>query len=767
MSPSTARFHRIGRSILALSAVTLSGLAACSGDKSAPAGPGPVAAVSVTPSRPDMEVGETLRLRATAEDAAGNELPARDVRWSTDAPQVAMVSMSGEVTAISQGTATITASIEGKRGSARVSVESNAAKISIASISPDPMVEGQSVVITGQGFDAVATNNRVTIDGVVVAVTDASPTRLTVTIPSGDCRPARTAQVQVATPADPQGRSVSRSIRPAAFANVAVGRQALLRNPSAFCLQFAASAADEAYLVGVQSTADLSKVLTGVKVDAVSATTGGVGGQMLAPDYVPAGGPLAGPFQQRDADQSRRHYIAEAQLRRQERDILTRARDNRTMMRPAPGATTALTFPSTLKPGDVIDVKVPGWGSPCATFIPIKAVVRQVGARHIWLEDIANPAGGYGPAEVQALGQLFDTQIYDGDVDYFGAPTDVDRNGRIAIVITKEVNRIPLGENTFLLGFVVAADLVAQSLCASSNEGEVFYGRTPDAGGKLGYPLGLTQLMEQAPRNIAHEFVHIIQFGHRLYAGGDIVFPEVWEAEGQATLAEEFIGHRLSGRSSGRNYGADVVQPVGGGPRWYSTTFSMLGMYYGWEPGKPRIPNAPEQCSWLQRSSDGNTGPCYAVDLLPYGVGWLFLRWLTDQFGPSFPNGEKGLHRALVDLKTSGMTGVSKLVGVPADSLLAQFAAMQYMDDRVPGAAPSLTLSSWNLPSALSLNEDKQLMPRERPFGMFTDAVSVRGGSTAYFRISGSGRAATAIRVRSNDGSALPPHMRLWVVRLK
>jgi hypothetical protein len=488
---------------------------------------------------------------------------------------------------------------------------------------------------------------------------------------------------------------------------------------------------------------------------------------MLAPEYTPARAAFESPLQVRDAEISRRHYIAEAQLRRQERDIVQRLRENRSMMRPAPGAMAALTFPATLKPGDVIDVKVPSWDSPCARFTPIRAIVRQVGARHIWLEDIANPAGGYGPAEVQALGQMFDSQIYNGDINYFGAPTDLDRNGRIAIVISKEVNRIPLGANTFLLGFVVAADLVSQNVCASSNEGEVFYGRTPDAAGKVGYALGLTEMMERAPRNIAHEFVHIIQFGHRLYAEGEIIFPDVWEAEGQATLAEEVIGHRLTGRSPGQNYGGDVVVPVGGGPRWYSAMIDMLGLYYGWEPGRGRIPNAPEQCSWLERSGDGNTGPCHAVDLLPYGVGWLFLRWLSDHFGPAFPNGEKGLHRALVDLKGHGMTGVSQLVGVPADSLLAQFAAMQYLDDRMPGVAPSMTLTSWNLPSVLSRGEDKQLVVRQRPFGTFSEAVSVRGGSTAYFRVSGSGRGATALRIRAPDGSALPPHMRLWVVRLK
>ncbi len=63
--------------------------------------------------------------------------------------------------------------------------------------------------------------------------------------------------------------------------------------------------------------------------------------------------------------------------------------------------------------------------------------------------------------------------------------------------------------------------------------------------------------------------------------------------------------------------------------------------------------------------------------------------------------------------------------------------------------------------------ETGQLGPRERRFAPFTDAVSVRGGSTAYFRISGAGRAGTAIRVRDASGAPLPAHMRVWVVRLQ
>jgi hypothetical protein len=106
---------------------------------------------------------------------------------------------------------------------------------------------------------------------------------------------------------------------------------------------------------------------------------------------------------------------------------------------------------------------------------------------------------------------------------------------------------------------------------------------------------------------------------------------------------------------------------------------------------------------------------------------------------------------------------------VPIDTLLAQWAAALYVDDRVPSAAPRLTFSSWNLFDMDShrMNVTGRLVPRERAFGGFTDAVSVRGGSTAYFRVSGAGRAATAIRARDSGGGALPAAMRMWVVRLQ
>jgi hypothetical protein len=710
-------------------------------------------------------VGDTLRLRATVEDETGNVVTDRDVLWSTDRPDIAMVSQRGDVIGVSAGTATISATAGGARGTARVTVVQRKVSLSITSITPDPLVEGQSATITGQGFDSVAANNKVTVDGVVATITEATRTRLTITLPAAECRPARNIELRVTTNDDPQGQVVSRSLRPTSTISVPVGNQLIVRNPASFCLQFAPSQQTEAYLVGVTSVEESVKSLTSVKVDAVSATAG-----VSAPALVPELSRASFAAQQVTPGDTLmlRHLAAEAKVRASDREVFERHRAQPAAMRVAPSAAMPSSFPSTLKVGDIVSTRVAAYGqNACTGFIPIQALVRHVGTKGIWLEDVANPAGGYTLADIQLFSQLFDSQIYAGDVENFGAPTDVDGNGRVAIVITKEVNKISFGEGTFLLGFVAAADLVSRNTCASSNEGEVFYGRVPDPTGALGYPLSRADMLTRGPRNLAHELVHIIQFSQRLYGGGQVVFPSYWEQEGLATLAEEVVGHRVLGNATGRNYGRAVVEPPAGTLQWYWATFDIVGLYYGWRPQNPRTVNAPEQCSWLERASAGNTGPCYAIDLLPYGVSWLFLRWLSDQFGPTFPGGEKGLHKALVALRTEGFRAVAGLVGVSADSLLAQFAAMQYVDDRVPNAAPRLTLPSWNLTQTFSPRENQLLTPRERVFATFADAVSVRGASTAYYRISGTGRAGTALRVRAPDGTPLPSHMRLWVVRLQ
>lgn len=84
-----------------------------------------VARVMVSPSTTAMVIGGSpVALLATAFDANENILPGRAATWSSLNPAVASVSSSGVLSAISAGSATVIANIEGKTASVAVTVSS-------------------------------------------------------------------------------------------------------------------------------------------------------------------------------------------------------------------------------------------------------------------------------------------------------------------------------------------------------------------------------------------------------------------------------------------------------------------------------------------------------------------------------------------------------------------------------------------------------------------------------------------------------------------
>jgi uncharacterized protein YjdB len=84
--------------------------------------PVPVARLSVRPDSLDLLPGRSTELFAVATDAGGNVLTGRPVAWSSSNPGVAAVGSSGTVAGLAEGTATITATVEGISASATVRV---------------------------------------------------------------------------------------------------------------------------------------------------------------------------------------------------------------------------------------------------------------------------------------------------------------------------------------------------------------------------------------------------------------------------------------------------------------------------------------------------------------------------------------------------------------------------------------------------------------------------------------------------------------------
>src|SRR5690606_16142641 len=81
-----------------------------------------VASVVVSPPSPMVGVGTQVTFTALVYDASGNRLTGRPVSWASLDPNVAAVDSNGNAFALAEGTARITATVEGVVGTATLDV---------------------------------------------------------------------------------------------------------------------------------------------------------------------------------------------------------------------------------------------------------------------------------------------------------------------------------------------------------------------------------------------------------------------------------------------------------------------------------------------------------------------------------------------------------------------------------------------------------------------------------------------------------------------
>src|SRR5438445_8313457 len=114
----------------------------------------PVASVTVTPVTASISPGQMWQLTASPKDANGNPLTGRVVTWASSATAIATVNVSGLVTGVTAGSATITATSEGQSGTAAVTV--SVVPVASVTVSPAPasVPVGQTVQLTATPRDA-------------------------------------------------------------------------------------------------------------------------------------------------------------------------------------------------------------------------------------------------------------------------------------------------------------------------------------------------------------------------------------------------------------------------------------------------------------------------------------------------------------------------------------------------------------------------------------------------------------------------------------
>ncbi len=147
----------------------------------------PVATVLVTPATVNLSSGMTQQMTASARDAKGGAVTGRPVLWTSSNPAVVSIGASGVVTAVSPGSAVITATVEGVDATATVTVLRPVASVSFTSLQSSLFI-GRTMQLSVSARDAqgvTLTGRAVTWASSDLAIATISATGLVTAIAAG------------------------------------------------------------------------------------------------------------------------------------------------------------------------------------------------------------------------------------------------------------------------------------------------------------------------------------------------------------------------------------------------------------------------------------------------------------------------------------------------------------------------------------------------------------------------------------------------------
>ena len=418
---------------------------------------------------------------------------------------------------------------------------------------------------------------------------------------------------------------------------------------------------------------------------------------------------------------------------------------------------SAAGIPNTAKVGDLVTLNVSS--NTCTN--PTNHALRVValGTKSIVLSDTLNPAGGFSDADFLRISARFDTLVYPLDVGAFGAPSDIDNNGRVAIIFSRAVNELtPAGVNFFVGGFFHPRDLfpkVGQTVadnCAGSNEGEMFYMLVPDPAGVVNGNVHTTGFVDSITTGvIAHEFQHLINGSRRFYintAAQD--FEEVWLNEGLSHIAEELLYYRESGFTPRQNLTDSTIRilnrPTYG--FWRSDASANFSRFL----------------SYLRAPA---TNSPYANDdeLATRGATWAFLRYAADRLGTT----DGTIWQRFDDATVTGLATLRSVYGTDPTPLVRDWAVANYVDDLGVSSDPRFQHKSWNFRDIYTttfLNIPTYPLPVTSLADGAKKDFLIRGGSAGYLRFSVAAGKEGLLTFSSGGGAPSTP-LQFVVVRTK
>ena len=695
---------------------------------------------------------------------------------------VVLTAVSGDdfaILAVTPGTATVTVTAtdgDGLSASQSVAVTSEAQlPVVISVVEPSVLLEGADATIRGSGFSRFPEYNSVLIDGRPATVIAASRTALSVVVPHSDCLPARRAPLSVTVLGLSKTRSVGVTPRTPEDLALPLGSYRYTHGGNG-CVHLPGDASGGEYIIGVVSTSETPSSLTPVHMTSVpgdaavlDAARAVVAFQQLpqaegmaeasaarAPPPPPASAGTSVALGRDDAgprlDRVRHNEIMAANAA-----LIRRLGPPSSPMAGARQSRTLLANDTLTLFGDAEFV------GGCSSRGQVRAVVRFSGDNALWLEDIDNPADGFTESELAELDALYATHIRPVHDDYYGGLSDVDGNRRVLVLMTKEVN-LSDDADTFFGGWTWFGDLYPVDQCGTSNHAEILFGRVPDPEGVFGHPWTREEALDFYPPLLTHEMTHLVQARAEVFDGAGYSY---WEVEGGAVLSEHLVADRVFGHGIGQNLGSAAFQR---GLDWYLDWARGMAHFFGLDSDDPdglrRVPDAPEQCSWMGFAYEGNDGPCKGSARAVYDVPSMVLRYAMDRWGGEYPGGEEALLRRLNESPDLGLAALEEVSAWRSERILADFYVTLWLD---LNGWEAQGMTTWDLADVWSgFTEGAQLRPHVSTTVSFHGDWSVRAGSTFYLHWSPAGeRGPTSLKVMSPGGASLPGHMSVWALRIR
>jgi hypothetical protein len=456
----------------------------------------------------------------------------------------------------------------------------------------------------------------------------------------------------------------------------------------------------------------------------------------------------------------------ETRLREYERatltEVLERAQANRA--KELSGAVSYALQSAFAAEGDTVTIRVPNLQpgkNICRDFLSVRGVVRAVSTRANIVEDITQPAGALSNNDYRAIAQEFDALIFPVDTQWFGAPTDLNADGRVTIFYTPEVNRLtPAGSQSIVGGFFFGGDLLRRSDYPGSNdcrnqtnEQEIFYMLAPDPNGTInGNPRTTAGVRQVTRGTIAHEFQHMINQSVRQYNPAVKAFETTWLNEALSHFAEEAVGRALRGFGDFQELRTTDINPSQSNQDDYLAFFRQnLTRFRVWQL-------RPDTSSPTSQAARDNLGS--------RGAGWALVRHAADQYS-------NGNARAFFRKLAAGPeTDITNLLlrsgGRPFDEVLGGWLVANYADGlTVPGLPPRYTYPSWGMRDVMSgVNGGTYpLLVTTLPGQHNSRAFSGSGGYYLHRRPANSPQ--ETISLRTLAGAAMTsPNARIWILRV-